>query len=536
MKKQQISVIIGLFIAIALAFGANTVFSVWKNYRLYDAHPEILIAEAQEKVDNTHVLNAVLRSIAIIGPLMLLLLGSYYILNRGLCEREKASVHTIKLGEHKEIPVRKKDLGIAVPLSMGLMAAEQTRTVNEGTLQGAEAAVKIYKEIAGTANKAGLKQIEQAAPAMLTGPKRVPTFAHLLRRGEIAPDEPMILGFEHGEPRRGSFLNIYSAAIAGESGSGKTSTMLFLLGSGIITEGVRFYGIDPHYPHPNSLGFKTKPLWEAGLMQMATYKDDMTTMLTAVETIINNRLKQIDLDTTPVVLVIDELAFLSKTTMGSHIAYTMERISTEGRKCQVYMLASSQTWLASRTGGDSTVRDTLTSAYIHRIKPKQANLLLQDKDAIRLLKTSVKEPGDVLFWPVCDDPILAKIPEVKDDDMRLVVEASTRGQAASTPQIPASTGVHTDADDLFDGLSDERKVFAFEIQRPEDVTLDLVRHKIAALKRATPTLADAQIAEWCGMDRSTFRKVLEAERPLSTERQQKMYAGLFIRDLMSTAG
>ncbi len=62
-----------------------------------------------------------------------------------------------------------------------------------------------------------------------------PTFRELLARGELARGKPMILGYEHGVPRRGSFLDIYSAAVAGESGSGKTSTLLFLIGSALIS-------------------------------------------------------------------------------------------------------------------------------------------------------------------------------------------------------------------------------------------------------------------------------------------------------------
>jgi hypothetical protein len=255
---------------------------------------------------------------------------------------------------------------------------------------------------------------------------KIPTLQELLTREEIAPGKPMILGYEQGVPRRGSFLDIYSSAVAGESGSGKTATLLFLIGSGLITENVRYFAIDPHYPHPKSLGFKTRPLWEAGLITMATYKDDMLDVLNEVEHIIDNRLKQIDTDTTPVVLVIDELAFLSKTSVGKQIMATMERISTEGRKCSVYLLASSQTWIASRLGKDSTFRDTLTSAFVHRLKPKQANLLLQDKDETEKVKKYVKQAGDVLLCPVGDESVVCQIPYTTETDIQQVANMMTK--------------------------------------------------------------------------------------------------------------
>jgi len=257
----------------------------------------------------------------------------------------------------------------------------------------------------------------------------------LLTTGDIARGKPMILGYENGVPRRGSFLDIYSAAVAGESGSGKTATLLFLIGSGLIAQRIKFLGIDPHYPHPKSLGFKTKPLWEAGLMSMATYKDDMLTVLNQVEQTIDRRLQQIETDETPVVLVIDELAFLAKTSIGSAIAHTMERISMEGRKCAVYMLASSQTWLSSRTGNSSVVRDTLTSAYVHRIKPKQANLLLQDKDEADKVKKQVKHAGEALLVPVGNESVIVTMPFTTAADMRMVVEMAGQQQNVSQRSV-----------------------------------------------------------------------------------------------------
>ena len=275
----------------------------------------------------------------------------------------------------------------------------------------------------------------------------VPTFHALLQRGDIAPGKQMILGYSDGIPRKGSFLDIYSAAIAGESGSGKTASLLFLIGSGLVADHVRFFGIDPHYPHPKSLGFKTKTLWDAGLMRMATYKDDMLAMLHDVEQIIDNRLKQRDTDTTPVVLVIDELAFLAKTSVGGAIAHTMERISTEGRKCQVYLLASSQTWLVARTGESSVVRDTLTSAFVHRIKPKQANLLLQDKEEVDKVKRYCKKPGQVLLCPVNDESVICRIPFATEADMALVVDMVREANGGSIPVYRNTSVTHEMATD-----------------------------------------------------------------------------------------
>jgi len=349
------------------------------------------------------------------------------------------SVHQYQIGGNVFF-VHERDLSIAAPIAMGLVNAENLKQMAGGEGKALQLAEKI-----ANVQLAGLDAPPAIAPVL---PASIPSFQTLIESGEIARDKPMILGYENGAPRRGSFLDIYSAAVAGESGSGKTSTMLFLIGSGIIAEGVRFMGIDPHYPHPKSLGFKTRPLWEVGLMQMATNIVAMQDLCEQIDATIDARLAQRDKDVTPVVLVIDELAFLAKSGFGKTLAHTMERVSMEGRKCAVYMLASSQTWLADRTGGSSVVRDTLTSAFVHRIKPKQANLLLQDKDEAEKVKKYVKQPGDVLLCPVNDDSIICQIPQTTEDDMRqvarLLAPRSTlrdKLQRANLDEVARKTGI-----------------------------------------------------------------------------------------------
>ncbi|PIE31669.1 hypothetical protein CSA56_17610 [candidate division KSB3 bacterium] len=422
-------------------------------YKIWVAGPEdprVAEAKIETQVEDIHWYSTAYKVafVGILGVLLLSLLFISYSLARSWLK--KASVHTYKIGEHHEVVVHEKDLSLAAPIAMGLMNAEQLKQMNGGV----ERAFDLYTKMA----EAQTKQIQSLVgrkgvtpgPAQNTSlpfresvelPARhaqgVPTFRELLDTGEVAPGKQMILGFENGVPRRGSFLDIYSSAVAGESGSGKTATLLFLIGSGLVSCSVRYIGLDPHYPHPKSLGFKTKPLWEAGLMRMATYKDDMLKVLNEIEQTIDTRLQQIDTDTRPVVLVIDELAFLAKTSIGGAVAHTMERISTEGRKCAVYMLASSQTWLVARTGASSVVRDTLTSAFVHRIKPKQANLLLQDKEEAEKVKKYIKQAGDVLLCPVNDDSVVCRMPFTTESDMEFVASMLASESAIDvTPKSP----------------------------------------------------------------------------------------------------
>ncbi len=476
--------ILAVFVGSAILIASLRMTTPQKSIRL-------LIAEDEAAINWTYFRMKAGQTLYIAIPSAFVLGGLVYVSCVGLATVRRASVHTYKIGKYNEVVVLHKDLSLAAPIAMGLMNAEQLKQQNAGL----EKAFQIQSAIADLqirhARTLGFQQ-QPALPAPPDEPdepdKPIPTFQQLLLSGEIAPGKPMILGYEHGKPRTGSFLDIYSAAVAGESGSGKTATLLYLIGSGLISEKIRFLGIDPHYPHPKSLGYKTKALWEPGLMQMATNQDDSLRVLKDVEKVIDQRLQQLDTDTTPVVLVIDELAFLSKTALGKPLAHTMERISTEGRKCAVYMLASSQTWLVARTGESSVVRDTLTSAYVHRIKPKQANLLLQDKDEADKVKRYCKQAGDVLLCPVNDESVICKMPYTTETDM----------QHLSTMFGPS---LHSDLDGMFQQMSRGAE--------PANI-LEEKQLSIRQIEKAT------------GIPYSALQRYYSDNKPLKSEYQNKL--------------
>ena len=481
--------ILAVFVGSAILIASLRLSTPEKSIRL-------LIAEDEAAINWTYFKLKAGQTLYIVVPSALVLGGLVFVSCVGLAQVRQASVHIYKIGKYNEVVVHHRDLHLAAPVAMGLITAEQLKQENAGL----EKALQIHEAMADLqirqARSLGFQQ-QAALPEHQEEPeepqKPIPTFQQLLLSGEIAPGKPMILGFAHGQPRRGSFLDIYSAAVAGESGSGKTATLLYLIGSGLIAEKIRFLGIDPHYPHPKSLGYKTKALWEAGLMTMATNKDDSLKVLKEVEKTIDQRLQQLDTDDTPVVLVIDELAFLSKTSLGKPLAHTMERISTEGRKCAVYMLASSQTWLVARTGESSVVRDTLTSAYVHRIKPKQANLLLQDKEEADKVKRYCKQAGDVLLCPVNDESVVCKMPYTTETDMQHITSMF-------------GPSFHADIDGLFQQMSQG----AEPANIPEEKQLSI-----------------RQIEKATGIPYSALQRYYSENKPLKPEYQNKLEMYLF---------
>lgn len=511
------------------------------------ADDRITEAKVETQVENIYWYSTAYKAafIVVLGVLVIsVLMISYSIAKSRL---KKASVHTYKIGKYNEVVVHEKDLSIAAPIAMGLMNAEQLKQMNGGVERAFDLYTKMAevqtKQIQSLVGRRGLAQITSASeitppfqsPAEPATPpsKDTPTFQELLANGEIAHGKSMILGFENGVPRRGSFLDIYSAAVAGESGSGKTATLLFLIGSGLVAEKIRFIGIDPHYPHPKSLGYKTRPIWEAGLMRMATYKDDMIAVLNQVEGIIDRRLSQIDTDTTPIVLVIDELAFLAKTSIGGAVAHTMERISTEGRKCAVYMLASSQTWLVARTGDSSVVRDTLTSAFVHRIKPKQANLLLQDKEEAEKVKKYIKQAGDVLLCPVNDESVVCKMPFTTEADMHTVVNllqseaidiSEYQLQEGPSPSLPTQADVRQLPESSESSFSQQfRNPRTFDAKL---LTAQILREQMEASPLGSEEWLK-QLSSNSGVSETLVQQIMEGHKKLSLRTAKKLVPYLF---------
>jgi len=249
---------------------------------------------------------------------------------------------------------------------------------------------------------------------------------------------------------------------------------------------------------------------------MATSQDDTRETLKIIEGTIDKRLSQEDTKETPVVLVIDELAFLNKTSVGKEIAHTMERISTEGRKCGVYMLASSQTWLVSRTGNDSVVRDTLTSAYVHRIKPKQASVLLQDKEEAEKVKKGCKKAGDVLFVPVGKESEVCKMPFATAQDMEIVCQIvkQSNGKNIAIP-LPR----HAHGDEINFKRNDKQELLNVEPEKPIEF-VDPIDENSEFLQKIrdykdTQQLSLGELSRRSEVDKGLLSKVLRGLEPLS---------------------
>ncbi len=209
----------------------------------------------------------------------------------------------------------------------------------------------------------------------------VPSFRDLLDRGQVAQGAPLILGFTQSGPLTGSWRDLYSSAVAGVSGSGKTTTIRFLACQSAL-HGARFIVIDPHADTgDDSLAATLSPLQHAMLCEPAGDDSSILQAVKLVRSRLDARLHG-DKERSPIVMAVDEFTrCMRSSVIADELASLIEAIGQEGRKLGVYAMLAGQVWTAERAGG-TPLRDALASCYVHRIKRRQANFLLQLGDEL----------------------------------------------------------------------------------------------------------------------------------------------------------
>jgi hypothetical protein len=220
------------------------------------------------------------------------------------------------------------------------------------------------------------------APAIDVTPPAldVPSFSALLDRGMVARGQPLILGYTQQGMLTGSWRDLYSSAIAGLSGSGKTSTVRLLACQSAV-HGAKFVVIDPHADAGDeSLAATLGPLQASMLCEPADTERSIRDAARLVQTRMEARLHG-DRDRTPLLLCIDEFTRLMRSpALAPQLAGLVEAIGQEGRKVGIFAMLSGQIWTSERSGG-SALRDSLASVYCHRLRRNQARLLLSTEEA-----------------------------------------------------------------------------------------------------------------------------------------------------------
>ena len=438
---------VGTWIAIWIAFwliALSLLFlsiTSWRKER-EAARASLPLYQAQQaqKIRDVQFYGKVKQVLAVAVPAVLFFSGVMVAV--GISRRKQ--IVMIRIGKHSEFPVHYKQVksGALAQQLTALVTAEELKQSNAGI----DKAFQLYEALADSQSKLlrsmpARAALPAAAPAILSEPGTLaPRFADLLRSGDIAPGKPLIFGFSKGAPRVGTWQDIYSNATGGQSGTGKTITLCSLIGQSLL-QGVEFWIIDFHYPHPKSLLAKLGRLKETDFIR---HDFDIAAIYDEVEATIDARINGKDGERGGRVLTIDELFRVNNA--APRTATMLERIGTEGRKVEVYVLASAQSWNATKVGG-TTARDNLTSIFAHKMKPKQGNVLLQDKDLSRTCWNL--RPGQVLFCPTSAEPEILTVPFCEPRDMDTIFEMlpqRSSGQGVDRPVDLTESGELTDID------------------------------------------------------------------------------------------
>ena len=264
----------------------------------------------------------------------------------------------------------------------------------------------------------------------------VPSFAQLLDSGRVGRGNPLLLGYDdEGKPVEGSWLQLYSCAVGGLSGSGKSWTATFLAAQAALY-GSRIVLLDPHAADPQSLAQRLAPMRARFVCEVASEPAAMRAAVDLVAGELARRKAGRRGDSW--LFIADEFSALQRGDLADPLAALVEGLGQEGRKLGLYAMVCGQVWSAARAGG-TELRDSLASAYVHRLRPAQARMLTG-------LSTD-ELPGDLLQLPAgcaylldtAGDLRRVTIPEMHPSDVARVAQLLEGGAPSTAPSAAPST-------------------------------------------------------------------------------------------------
>lgn len=257
---------------------------------------------------------------------------------------------------------------------------------------------------------------DRGAVARLPGPA-VPAFGALLASGEIAEGRPLVLGVDTatGELVRGDFKSLYSTALGGLMGSGKTWTAAALMAQSAL-QGARLVVCDPHAGDDESLATRVQGLAPAFLCSIA---DDERSILDALG------LAHAELQARkagapqrwPLIVAVDEWLALRRGRLADVLPTLIEDFTSEGRKFGCAVLLPIQRADKEAVG---SFRNTLSSCFIHRMRPAEGRMLsglpasMLPDDVLQL------QPGHAYLVSTAGDLRRVAIPRMEISDVQAI--------------------------------------------------------------------------------------------------------------------
>jgi hypothetical protein len=377
------------------------------------------------------------------------------------------------------------------------------------------------------------------------------------------------LGYDRqGQPQYRTLQDLKSLAVAGWQGSGKTLSMGYIVASSVLAYGVQTYVVDPHKHHPESLYSLIKPLEDTGQVTVIN-PFDTADLIAELNVILDRRLAGKEPGEPGILLVIDEMARLAKMECFDVLISFLERCTEETRKANITFIGGSNKWTARHFKGRADIRSCMNSVLIHKMKPSQADLLLEDAHDKNLVK-QLQRPGDAILVTDFAMPTLISMPLCRREDMAavtaLINNPSQRNQTedeilsrevetapeVNKPETPVSQkntqSIHpkrmNKSESTKEPSPEKRRtlsdVIPFEVhfnrkynttrQRPSsaaDLTVKMIRQQIQHLKKQDPHLTQAEIAKKADLSPGHLSRILRGKSPLNESNKHKLYTALF---------
>ncbi|GAK61013.1 DNA segregation ATPase FtsK/SpoIIIE and related protein [Candidatus Vecturithrix granuli] len=492
--------------------------------------------------------NSLLKFYGSVGVLItintcLLILVSGYI----RAKLKAASVCQTHIGQHSVIPIHYKDLQRFYPIAVNLSLAEieaslstSHETAYQISRQMLEDMTNYTHTISGKHEKyafAGDTLDRLQSPLSLS--LIAPTCAALLHEGMLAPGKPLLIGYSQGQPQYRTLQDLKSMAIAGWQGSGKTLSTAYLIAASVLAYGAWVYVIDPHKHHPESLSSLISPLETSGLVSIIN-PFHTPALIQNLHRILDRRLAGEESGEPPILLVIDELARLVQMDCFEELLAFLERCTEETRKANITFLGSSPKWTARYFRGRADIRGCMNSMLIHKTKPSQADLLLEDAHDKQLVK-QLQRPGEAILATDYAPPILVSIPLCTRSDIHtvaaLVKEQHVKSKSQDFSEREFQYSVQgKNLVELDETMTTELKQAAIpfektstqpgyarpKVVRPGQLSLEMLQEQLKLLKQRYPNLTQAEIAREAGLSPSLLSKILNGQRPLKEEYQWRL--------------
>lgn len=547
MRTQQIR---GILLLLSIIVAA-VIYQSARKPRSESVHPDLQRAQIRYQIQELEekgaalTRNSLLKFYGMMGVLAtmnicLLIIVSGYVRAR----LKTASVCQTHIGQHSVIPVHYKDLQRFYPIAVNLSLAEIEASVSTShetayqiSRQMIEDMTNYTRTISGKQSGFPAMGSTASLPGSGTCPSATPTCAALLNNGTLAAGKPLVLGYSRGQPQLRTLQNLKSVAIAGWQGSGKTLSTAYLIAASVLAERARVYVIDPHKHHPQSLSSLIAPLEATGWVSLIN-PFHTPTLIRNLHRTLDRRLAGKESSDLPILLVIDELARFAKMECFEELLSFLERCTEETRKANITFFGSSPKWTARYFRGRADIRGCMNSMLIHKTKPSQADLLLEDAHDKQLVK-HLEHPGEAILTTDYAPPMIVSIPFCTRQDMQTI--ATTIKEEQNMPKAQSSERSDSQQSPQFEKLVEEEysptvrnAPIPFEeirmksartgpkVIQSEPFTLEMLQEQLAALKQRYPKLTQAEIAAEANMSPSLLSKILNGQRPLKEEYQQRL--------------